>query len=109
MESTGGADLDAVRLNRLSSAKQSIELRLGGWAGPPSRQFGPEDIGYLNGFGPVTHRTAFLGTATNVLGGPDQLGVGIAMILAGDLPQTDRLGQGVAQESVLNRCLLIGC
>ena len=99
---TIGAGLHHVRVELVGSTTELSEVGLGGHAAAMGRQARPEDIGHEDELDLLTDRTRDRALDADVLGCPDQLGVGIAQLISPESPAAVLVDQSAAFQTVVH-------
>ncbi len=99
---TGHADLDGVALDGLHATLQSVELGARRGTGPSRRETRAEDVGHLDEVRFGADRAALTPVPSQVPRRSQQLGVGIAHLVATDLSGGETRQEGPADESELD-------
>jgi hypothetical protein len=108
MPATIDARLNDVRIEFVNPALELREIGLGSDATTMCRQTRAEHIGDQNELHLLADRAGDTGGCAEILGGPDELGVGIAQLIATQASATELVDDRAAFEAMIDDCATWG-
>jgi hypothetical protein len=97
-----GANFNGVTKNWIGSTLECEKFGASVWAGAPGGKSRAKDVGHFDEFILITNGAVLFGRATDILGRPQKLGVGVTDVVFLDLTRGEAGEQGTANESKFN-------